>query len=464
MSDDDLAQIDEIGVIARVAPEDKVRLVERSSETARRRHDRRRRQRRAGAQEGRHRRGDGHHGHRGLQGGRGDDPHRRQLRDDRARGRARPRALRQPAKYIRFQMGVLVGFIVTFLGASIFNVVGGVPFVPLQTLYVNFTTQVFQSIGLGYGRPADGLMKRKPRPSDEQILPRPLLIWVGIAGLVMGGSTLALIAWADDYYNHAQTARTMGLTMFALSNVFFSFTARDEHKSVFSLDVLGDRMFLYSPAARSSRSCWARSSASCSGSCTPSTSTSTSGSSASASRSRSCRWLRDGGCCSSGGPISRPPLPPIGLIDRRRAWLDASLPGSVPATRALLRFAAQPAAPSSCRRDVRGRRQADRQPDDRALRRLRLVRAPPAGRVLGPDARPGALAGRADRRRGRACLPRHARLAVDLARDACDGSGRLLRPVRRSGELGVRGGDGVAAAVLHPRRLDRVPASAIPTG
>ena len=29
-------------------------------------------------------------------------------------------------KYIRFQMGVLIGFIVTFLGASIFNVVGGV--------------------------------------------------------------------------------------------------------------------------------------------------------------------------------------------------------------------------------------------------------------------------------------------------------------------------------------------------
>jgi Ca2+-transporting ATPase len=148
-------------------------------------------------------------------------------------------------KYIRFQMGVLVGFIVTFLGASIFNVVGGVPFVPLQTLYVNFTTQVFQSIGLGYGKPGEGLMTRKPRASDEQILPRPLLIWVAIAGLVMGGSTLALIAWADDHYNHAQIARTMGLTMFALSNVFFSFTARDEHKSVFSLDVLGDRMFLY---------------------------------------------------------------------------------------------------------------------------------------------------------------------------------------------------------------------------
>ena len=98
-------------------------------------------------------------------------------------------------KYIRFQMGVLIGFIVTFLGASIFNVVGGVPFVPLQTLYVNFTTQVLQSIGLGYGRPAEGLMQRKPRASDEEILPRPLLVWVAIAGLVMGGTTLGLIAW-----------------------------------------------------------------------------------------------------------------------------------------------------------------------------------------------------------------------------------------------------------------------------
>jgi P-type Ca2+ transporter type 2C len=146
-------------------------------------------------------------------------------------------------KYIRFQMGCLVGFIVTFLGASIFNVVGGVPFVPLQTLYVNFTTQVFEAIGLGYGKPADGLMKRKPRASGEAILPRDLLIWVVIAGLVMGGSVLALIAWADNHYN-SQIARTMGLTTFAFGNVFFAFTTRDERRSVFSLDVLGDKMFL----------------------------------------------------------------------------------------------------------------------------------------------------------------------------------------------------------------------------
>ncbi len=246
MSDDELdAQIGEIGVIARVAPEDKVRLVD----SLKRKGD-------IVAMTG-----DGVNDAPALKradigiamGITGTEVSKEAatmiLTDDNFATIVKAVELGRGlydnlTKYIRFQMGVLVGFIVTFLGASIFNIVGGVPFVPLQTLYVNFTTQVLQAIGLGYGRPADGLMRRKPRPSDEQILPRPLLVWVAIAGLVMGGGTLGLIWWADDHYSSGELARTMGLTAFAFSNVFFAFCARDEHRSVFSLDVLEDRMFL----------------------------------------------------------------------------------------------------------------------------------------------------------------------------------------------------------------------------
>jgi magnesium-transporting ATPase (P-type) len=110
-------------------------------------------------------------------------PHRRQLRDDRKvveLGRGLSDNL---VKYIRFQMSVLAGMIITFLGASILNVASGVPFTPLHTLWVNFTTQVFQAVGLGF-------------------------------------------------------------TTFALANLFFSFTARDELRSVCSLDTVNDRTFL----------------------------------------------------------------------------------------------------------------------------------------------------------------------------------------------------------------------------
>jgi Ca2+-transporting ATPase len=146
-------------------------------------------------------------------------------------------------KYIRFQMGVLVGFIVTFLGASIFNVVGGVPFLPLQTLWVNFTTQVFQAIGLGYGTPSEGLMKRKPRPPEQPILTRALLVWLAIAGFVMGACTLGVIWWGADHRT-VEIARTMGVTTFAIANLAFSIESRSERESIFTFDFLDDRRFV----------------------------------------------------------------------------------------------------------------------------------------------------------------------------------------------------------------------------
>jgi Ca2+-transporting ATPase len=146
-------------------------------------------------------------------------------------------------KYIRFQMGVLFGLVFTFLGAAIGNVVGGVAFIPLQTLWVNFTTQVFQAVGLGYGEPAEHLMYRKPRDPDAQILPRPKLLWLALVGAVMGGVTIGVLAWADSNYT-TEIARTMGMTSFAIANLFYSFCERDELESVFSLDVLRDRRFL----------------------------------------------------------------------------------------------------------------------------------------------------------------------------------------------------------------------------
>ncbi len=146
-------------------------------------------------------------------------------------------------KYIRFQMGALAGMIVTFLGASILNIVSGIPFLPMQTLWVNFTTQIFQAIGLGYGEPTEGLMKRRPRKPEEPILKRADTRWFVIAGLVMGIATLAVAAWAENQHGD-DVARTMALTTFSIANLLFSFTARDELESIFSLDTFSDRTFI----------------------------------------------------------------------------------------------------------------------------------------------------------------------------------------------------------------------------
>ncbi|MER7006147.1 cation-transporting P-type ATPase [Dactylosporangium sp. NPDC000555] len=146
-------------------------------------------------------------------------------------------------RYVFFQMGVLIGFIATFLGASIFNIASGVPFLPLQTLWVNFTTQVFQAIGLGYGKQDPDVMRRPPRRSDEPLLSTRTLLWLAVVGLVLGAVTLAVIAGADRAYGTG-VARTMGLTTFSILNLVLSFTVRSDVRSMFSLDTFEDHRFL----------------------------------------------------------------------------------------------------------------------------------------------------------------------------------------------------------------------------
>ena len=147
-------------------------------------------------------------------------------------------------KYIRYQMGVLFGMIWTFLGSGVFNVLAGLPFVPQQTLYVNFTTQVLQSIGLGMGEPTEGLMERAPRKSDEQVMPLPLAIRLAIFGAIQAASTLVLIQVISVNTGDETLARTMGLVTFSFANLFYGLACNDEKASVFSHALLANTTLL----------------------------------------------------------------------------------------------------------------------------------------------------------------------------------------------------------------------------
>ena len=147
------------------------------------------------------------------------------------------------ARYIRFQIGGLFGYIATFLGASIFNIAEGIPLLPLQTLWVSFTMLSIQSVGLGYSKPAAGLMERPPLPPSRPILTRALIVWLALVGLLMAIGTLSVISWADQAHELA-IARTMGMVTFALFILFFSIESKDERDSAFSLDTFSDKTFV----------------------------------------------------------------------------------------------------------------------------------------------------------------------------------------------------------------------------
>jgi Ca2+-transporting ATPase len=146
-------------------------------------------------------------------------------------------------RFIRFQMAGLFGFIATFLGSALLNILGGIPFLPLQTMWLNFTVNVFQAIGLGYGSPREGLMAVPPRPKEQRLIPPRLMRWLVITGLVMAAGTLGVLAWADANFGDV-IARTMGVTTFSLFRLFSSLETADEDESLFAGTILGNRPLL----------------------------------------------------------------------------------------------------------------------------------------------------------------------------------------------------------------------------
>jgi P-type Ca2+ transporter type 2C len=145
-------------------------------------------------------------------------------------------------KYIRVQMIMLAGFILTFVGAGIFTVADGTPLLPLQILWINFAVDVLLALGLGFDAPTPGLMRRRPRSPDEPVIAPALGVRLGVAGLLIAIGTLSVVAWAEDRYGLA-VATTMGLTTMSLLHIVTALEWRDPLRSMFNRDTIANGRF-----------------------------------------------------------------------------------------------------------------------------------------------------------------------------------------------------------------------------
>jgi P-type Ca2+ transporter type 2C len=146
-------------------------------------------------------------------------------------------------KYVRVQLVQLSGFILLFVGAGIFNIAAGAPLTPLQILWINFAVDVLLAVGLGFDAPAPGLMKRAPRDANARIVDRSLGIRLGLAGLVMAVLALGVVSWGDHRYDLV-VATTMGLTTLSLMHVIAALEAREPTGTIFKLYTIANRRFV----------------------------------------------------------------------------------------------------------------------------------------------------------------------------------------------------------------------------
>ena len=143
------------------------------------------------------------------------------------------------SKYVRFQITALVAFITSYLGAAFFFILGGVPFSALVVLWINFLVQVPIAIALGFDKPLPGLMERKPRPLSQPVLSRAQWLRLTFIGIIMAVATLAVETLYDA--SDRTLAATMGFVVFSLFNIAIGLSNRSETATIFQMSTVTDR-------------------------------------------------------------------------------------------------------------------------------------------------------------------------------------------------------------------------------
>ena len=117
-----------------------------------------------------------------------------------------------------------------------------IPLLPIHILWVNLVTDGLPGLALAAEPTERGVMQRPPRPPTESIFAHGLwqhAIWVG---LLIGGATLAVQAWAWTT-GHAHW-QTMAFTVLTLSQMGHVLSIRSERDSFFSQGPLSNMPLL----------------------------------------------------------------------------------------------------------------------------------------------------------------------------------------------------------------------------
>jgi magnesium-transporting ATPase (P-type) len=150
-------------------------------------------------------------------------------------------------KVTYFLLSTAVGLVITILAALFAG--WPLPYLAVQVLWINLVTSGLQDVALAFEPGEPGLLDEPPRPPDEGVVNRAVLARMLGIGAFLAAGTL-LVFW---YFVRAgaplEVARSMAMTQMVVFNFFHVLNCRSMHRSVFQVPLLSNRFLLISIAA-----------------------------------------------------------------------------------------------------------------------------------------------------------------------------------------------------------------------
>ncbi|WP_041960154.1 cation-translocating P-type ATPase [Sulfurospirillum arsenophilum] len=130
--------------------------------------------------------------------------------------------------------------------AVIFAILAGItlPILPLQILWINMVTDSVLGIMLAYEPKEKNIMERAPRNSAEPILTGRLLFKVALVGILLALSAFSAFFYVQALGMSEEVARTLVVNIFVFGEMFYLFNCRSLRYSMFQIGFFSNPLLL----------------------------------------------------------------------------------------------------------------------------------------------------------------------------------------------------------------------------
>ncbi len=135
----------------------------------------------------------------------------------------------------------LVVMVAVFAGLSL-------PMLPVQILWVNMSTAVLLGLMLAFERKERAIMLRPPRPPDKPVLTSALVFRVVVVGILLLIGAFGLFQWELSHGESEAAARTVAVNLFVFGEMFYLFNCRSLTRSAWSLGFFSNRWLVFGAA------------------------------------------------------------------------------------------------------------------------------------------------------------------------------------------------------------------------
>ena len=118
------------------------------------------------------------------------------------------------------------------------------PILPVQILWINMTTAVLLGLMLVFEGKEPGLMSRPPRDPHIPILTSTLVIRIGMVGALLLVGSFGLFQWELSHGQSLEVARTAAVNMFVFGELFYVFNCRSLEFSMWHVGVFSNRWLI----------------------------------------------------------------------------------------------------------------------------------------------------------------------------------------------------------------------------